>query len=143
MNFLLEIKEGLLIAWDAIRANKMRSVLTTLGIIIGIVTVTSMATAIDALNRAVHDSLSIIGSDTLFVSKFNWEIHSEEEWLRENKRADITLEQANKIVKQMLLASAVAPRVDSTRPVWYKNRRANGVEIIGTTDQFLATSGFS
>ena len=39
MNFLLEIKEGLLIAWDAIRANKLRSVLTTLGIIIGIVTV--------------------------------------------------------------------------------------------------------
>ena len=49
MRFLLEIKEGLLIAWDAIRASKMRSVLTTLGIIIGIVTVTAMATAIDAL----------------------------------------------------------------------------------------------
>ena len=57
------------IAWDAIRANKMRSVLTTLGIIIGIVTVTSMATAIDALNRAFHDSISILGADVLFVSQ--------------------------------------------------------------------------
>jgi len=143
MNFLLEIKEGLLIAWDAIRANKMRSVLTTLGIIIGIVTVTSMATAIDALNRAIHDSLSIIGADVLFVDKQDWMINSEEEWIRQNKRADVTLEQVHKVEKQMLLASAVAPAIGSRRAVWYKNRRANNVQIVGTTDQFLATSGFN
>jgi putative ABC transport system permease protein len=143
VNFLVEIKEGLLIAWDAIRANKLRSILTTLGIIIGIVTVTSMATAIDALNRALHDSLSILGADVLFVDKFNWEVHTEDEWLKEVKRPDITREQTRKIEKKMLLASAVAPRVDSMRPVWYGNRRANRVNIIGTTDQFLTTSGFN
>ena len=38
MNFLTELREGLGISWDAIRANKLRSVLTTLGIVIGIVT---------------------------------------------------------------------------------------------------------
>src|ERR1700678_2148479 len=105
LNFLLEIKEGLLIAWDTIRANKMRSVLTTLGIIIGIVTVTSMATAIDALNRAIHDSLSIIGADVLFVSKMNWMINSEEDWVLQNRRPDVTLEQVRKVEKQMQLAS--------------------------------------
>jgi putative ABC transport system permease protein len=143
MRFLLEIKEGLLIAWDAIRANKMRSVLTTLGIIIGIVTVTSMATAIDALNRAIHDSLSVIGTDVLYVSKTAWMIDSEAEWIRQNKRADVTLEQVHKVEKQMLLASAIAPAIGSQRAVWYKNRRANRVQIIGTTDQFLTTSGFN
>ena len=43
MNFLSELREGLLIAWDSLRANKLRSALTTLGIVIGIVTVTLMA----------------------------------------------------------------------------------------------------
>jgi len=143
MRFLLEIKEGLLIAWDAIRANKLRSALTTLGIVIGIVTVTSMATAIDALNRAVHDSLSILGSDVLFVSKIDWQIHTEEDWIQQNKRPTVTLEQVHKVEKQMLLASAVAPTVGSQRAVWYKNRRANRVSIVGTTDQFLTTSGFN
>lgn len=38
MNFLNELSEGLVIAWDAIRSNKLRSVLTTLGIVIGIMT---------------------------------------------------------------------------------------------------------
>ncbi len=143
MNFVIEIKEGLAIAWDAIRANKLRSVLTTLGIIIGIVTVTSMATAIDALNRALHDSLSIMGADVLFVSQHKWMNNSYEDWLRDNKRPLITREQARQVERQMTEASAVAPVVGTMQAVWYKNRRASRVEIIGTTDQFLTTSGFN
>ncbi|HEY3863113.1 MAG TPA: ABC transporter permease [Verrucomicrobiae bacterium] len=143
MRILLEFKESLLIAWDAVRANKMRSVLTTLGIIIGIVTVTSMATAVDALNRAFHDSISVLGADVLFVSKMDWQINSEAQWIAENHRPDVTLEQVHRVEKQMLMASAIAPAVGSQRPVSYKNRRAGRVQIIGTTDQFLTTSGFN
>jgi putative ABC transport system permease protein len=143
MNYLIEIKEGVAIAWDAIRANKLRSVLTTLGIIIGIVTVTSMATAIDALNRAFHDSISIMGSDVLFVSQHNWVNNTEEEWIRDNKRPVITREQARQVERQMTGAEAVAPVVGTMQAVWYKDHRANRVQIIGTTDQFLTTSGFS
>lgn len=143
MNFFVELKEGLLIAWDAIRANKMRSGLTTLGIVIGIVTVTSMATAIDALNRAFHDSISILGADVLFVSKFNWVDHSEESWQESIRRRDITQDQARAIERQMVLAKAVAPVVQMRQSVWYKNKRASRVTIFGTTDQFIDTSGFS
>jgi putative ABC transport system permease protein len=133
----------LLIAWDAIRANKMRSVLTTLGIIIGIVTVTSMATAIDALKRAFRDSISILGADVLFVSRINWQTHTEQEWIAQMHRPEITLEQVRRLEKQMPLASAIAPTVDSQRSVWYKNHRASQVAIVGTSDQFLTTSGFN
>jgi putative ABC transport system permease protein len=143
VNFFTEIKEGLAIAWDAIRANKLRSVLTTLGIIIGIVTVTSMATAIDALNRAFHDSISIMGADVLFVSQHNWVNNTEEDWIRDNKRPIITREQTRQVERQMTGAEAVAPVVGLRQAVWYKNRRANLVQILGTTEQFLATSGFS
>jgi putative ABC transport system permease protein len=143
VNFFLEIKEGLLIAWDAIRANKMRSVLTTLGIIIGIVTVTSMATAIDALNRAFHDSISILGADVLFVSRINWQTHTEEEWIQQMHRPEITLEQVRRLERQLPQAAAIAPTAGSSRAVWYKNRRASQVRIVGTTDQFLSTSGFN
>jgi len=142
VNILVEVKEGLSIAWEAIRANKMRSVLTTLGIIIGIVTVTSMATAIDALNRAFRDSISILGADVLFVSKMNWQNHTYEEWIQENKRRDITREQSRRVEEQMTLAAAVAPSVGNGQAVSYKNRQCSRVQIIGTTDQFLITSGF-
>ena len=61
MNIFNEIKEGMGIGWDAIRANKMRAMLTTLGIVIGIVTVTLMGTAIDGLNQAFLKSISTLG----------------------------------------------------------------------------------
>src|ERR1051325_1232898 len=69
MNALTELKEGLSIGWSAIRANKLRSVLTTLGIVIGIVTVTLMGTAIEGLNSAFLHSISFIGADVLDVQR--------------------------------------------------------------------------
>ena len=68
MKFLAEISEGLGISWNALRANKMRSVLTTLGIVIGIVTVTLMGAAINGLNQAFIKSISALGADVFYVS---------------------------------------------------------------------------
>jgi putative ABC transport system permease protein len=142
VNIFTEIKEGLSIAWDAVRANKMRSVLTTLGIIIGIVTVTAMAIAIDALNRSFKDSISVLGADVLFLDRTPWMIHSYAEWLSYSKRRDITRQQARQVEQQMTMAAAVAPVVGMGQTVWYKNRSATAVQILGTTDQFLTTSDF-
>lgn len=142
MNLFTEIKEGLKIAWDAVRANKMRSVLTTLGIVIGIVTVSAMAIAIDALNRSFAASISVLGADVLFVDRTPWMIRSWAEWESYNKRKDITRRQAREVEEQMTMAEAVAPVVFMGQTVWYKNRNATGVQVLGSTDQFLATSEF-
>ena len=71
MNFFTELREGLAISFSALRANKMRSTLATLGIIIGVVTVTLMGTAIEGLNRAFLNSISIIGADITQVRPRN------------------------------------------------------------------------
>ena len=78
MNLFTEIFEGLAIALDAIRANKLRSTLTTLGIVIGIATVTLMGAAIDSLDKAFKKSISVIGAYTLYISRMRWFINSEE-----------------------------------------------------------------
>jgi len=141
MNLFAELKEGLGISWSAIRANKMRSGLTTLGIIIGIVTVTLMGTAIDGFNRAFLQSISVIGADVLFVQRFGWFIESAEDWVKAERRPRITLAQARAVEKQMTLAQAVAPRAETRASVKYKNRSSGGVSVIGTTEQFLLTGG--
>ena len=143
MNLFTEVKEGLGISWGAIRANKMRSSLTTLGIVIGIVTVTLMGTAIEGLDRFFHSSVSFIGADVMFVSRGSWFIDSHSEWLAVQKRRDITMEQVRAVEKQMTLARAVAPVTGTRQSVKYKNRNANGVRIIGTTEQFQFTGGIA
>jgi putative ABC transport system permease protein len=143
VKFTSEIREGLLIAFDAIRANKLRSILTTLGLVIGVVTVTLMGTAIEGLNAAFIKSVSGLGADVLHVDRFSWFTHSHQEWLKGQNRPEITLTQVRELERQMTLARAVAPYVEIRLPVYYKNRRSRGVSIIGTTDQFIYTGGAS
>src|SRR5512142_321284 len=104
MNLLTELKEGLTISWAAIRANKMRSVLTTLGIIIGIVTVTLMGAAIAGLNQSFLNTVSFIGADVLYVQIQEWGNHSRDEWIKMEKRKPITVEQAAALEKELTSA---------------------------------------
>ncbi len=143
MNFATEIREGLQISWSAIRANKLRSTLTTLGIIIGVVTVTLMGTAIEGLNRAFIKSISFIGADVLYVQRFHWFNHSYEDWLKVQKRKPITVAQADALAKQLTLAQGVAPVADTEQRIQYKNRHSDNVSILGTTEQFLYTGNLS
>ena len=144
MNFLTELKEGLGISWSAIRANKMRSVLTTLGIVIGIVTVTLMGTAIEGLNGAFLKAISTIGADVLYVQREDWSgSDSEEQWRKIQKRPRLTIEQAGRLERDLTLASAVAPLGFDQRMIKYEKRDASGVQLVGTTDQLLQTGGIS
>src|SRR5512144_163212 len=104
-----EFKEGLSIAWSAIRANKMRSILTTLGIVIGIVTVTLMGTAITGLKGAFLKNISFIGADVFYVDRFDWFVNSHEGWMKMQKRKKLTLAQASALRDQLTMARAVAP----------------------------------
>src|SRR5271165_2065457 len=67
-----EFNESIRIAMAQIWANKMRSALTALGVIIGIVAVTLMGTAIAGINIGFDRSLAMLGDDVLYVQKWPW-----------------------------------------------------------------------
>ncbi len=69
---IYELTESVRIAMAQIRANKMRSALTALGVIIGIVAVTLMGTAIAGINTGFDRSLAMLGEDVLYVNKWPW-----------------------------------------------------------------------
>ncbi len=80
-----EFFESVRIAVTQIRANKMRSGLTALGVVIGIVAVTLMVTAILGINKGVNDSFSGFGDDVLYVGKWPWQ-GVEDWWVYRNRR---------------------------------------------------------
>jgi len=136
-----EIRESALIAWAALRANKLRSTLTTLGVVIGIVTVTLMGTAINGINTAFRQSISTMGADVLFIGRFPW--MSFEDWRAYRNRPEITLAQARELERSLTSAVAVAPQADGNGTVLYNRRRASGVWINGNTEQSLTIRGLS
>ena len=141
MKVLAEIREGLGISWNALRANKMRSVLATLGIVIGVLTVTLMGAAINGLNQAFIRNVSALGADVFYVSRNKWFNDSYEDWLDTRKRPSIKLAEAQSLAQQLTLSDAVAPTADNGDSVKYKNRSASSVDIVGTTEAYLQTSG--
>src|SRR5437764_13774022 len=66
-----DVKESALMAFDTLRSNKLRSSLTILGVSVGVVTVIFMVSIIQGLNKAFADQIESLGSNTIFVSKFD------------------------------------------------------------------------
>src|SRR5476649_1861066 len=97
---LYEFTESFRIAFAQIRANAMRSVLTALGVIIGIVAVTLMGTAIRGIDIGFQNSLAMLGNDILRVEKWPW--FSSLDWWNFANRPNIAPESAaalNRIIE--------------------------------------------
>jgi putative ABC transport system permease protein len=139
--FLNELKEGILISLRALRANKMRSVLTTLGIVIGIVSVTLMGTAIEGLDRAFNNSISTMGADVLFVNKYPW--FSSDDWWTFRNRKNLTVEHEKALERQSTLAQAVSAGIGWMADVKYREKVTENVFVNGVTADYMATSGGS
>ena len=139
MHYWMELKEGLAISFRAIRTNKMRSVLTTLGIVIGIVSVTLMSTAIEGVNRAFDKSAAAFGTDVLYVQKFPWV--SNEDWQTIRNRRDLKVEYSSKIERQASMSDAVAPVMATFREATYQSNKMDGAFVTGTTNNYLSAAG--
>ena len=141
MSLWSEFREGLRISWSAIAANKLRSGLTTLGVIIGVVTVSLMATAIDGLNRAFVQSISALGTDVFYLEKYPWE-EVEEFWKIRNRR-DFSIEYGPALMKESKFALAASVEASWDLPVKYKNRFASGVWVVGNNEQSALVRGLT
>lgn len=139
MNFLVEIKENLIISYKAITANKLRSFLATLGIVIGITSVTLMQTAIEGINRAFEKSISAVGADVLYVQKFEW--FGKEDWTFYRNRKDITMVQYDYLKKNSQTSEVMCPSVGGGRTLKYNDLVLENVFVLGTTDEYQLTFG--
>ena len=90
-----ELTEALRIAFAQIRANKLRSALTALGVIIGIVAVTLMGTAIKGIDAGVDRSFAGFGDDLLYVTKWPW--GNIEDWWNYRNRRPVRFDYARQI----------------------------------------------
>ena len=90
--FLYEVTESWKIAFAQMQSNKTRSMLTALGVIIGIVAVTLMGTAITGIQTGFDKSMSILGDDVLYVSQYPWARFND--WWNYRDRREIKTEYA-------------------------------------------------
>ncbi|HVU23094.1 MAG TPA: ABC transporter permease [Opitutus sp.] len=136
---IYEFTESFRIAFAQIRANKMRSVLTALGVIIGIVAVTLMGTAINGIDIGFNRALEVLGNDVLYVQKWPW--RNVEDWWNYENRPLIRPEDADKLNRiiettpNSLLQIAV-PVIAHGDAVKAGEYQVSGVFVFGTTADY-------
>ena len=142
--FRYETSESLKMALFQIKANKVRSFLTALGVIIGIVAITMMGTAINGIDRGFDKSLAMLGYDVIYVQKSSWSTMGQ--WWRYRNRPDLKTEYAarlNRIIadnphSELLIA---VPQMSTYQAsAKYRERNLEQVFSLGTNHDYLQTA---
>jgi len=135
---VLDLRESLSIAVRALRANKARGGLTTLGIIIGIVAVVTTMTAANGLQNRFRESFSAVGADVIYVSRMPWVVMND--FFLYRNRPPLELREARVLEERMRGRAIVNPTVDGRRDVKFRAETMDDVPIIGTTEKQTALS---
>ncbi len=141
--FLYELSESWKIAVAQMAANKTRSMLTALGVIIGIVAVTLMGTAINGISTGFDKSMSFIGDDVLYVTTEPWT--RVPDWWNYRDRPKIRTEYADKINHTIAATpktnlEIAVPTMSLVRSVKAGDNSVDNVFILGTTADYAVIS---
>ncbi|MGC9450767.1 MAG: ABC transporter permease [Oceanipulchritudo sp.] len=132
--------EAFRIAVEQLLSHKVRSLLTALGVIIGIVAVTLMGTAIKGIDKGFDNSLGMLGRDLLYVEKWPWKDVGDE-WYKYRNRPDIDLQDSERINEWINRNPGSRLRVAVPSKVGFFNvkrgdRSAPDIYINGTSADF-------
>ncbi len=133
MRLFLDIGESFNIALNAIRANKGRGALTTLGIIIGIVAVISTMTAFNGMQAAFREGFASVGSDVIYVSRMPWVVIND--FFLYRNRPRLELAEAVQLERNLEGRAVVNPSMSTRRDVRFASAIMDGVTLIGTTEK--------
>src|SRR5436190_12347237 len=133
MRSVMMAGESLAIALRALRANRARGALTTLGIIIGIVAVVTTMTAANGLQNRFRESFSAVGSDVIYVSRMPWVVMND--FFLYRNRPGIDLREARALETRLRGRALVNPSLESRLDVKRGSETLEDVSIIGTTEK--------
>ena len=134
-----DIKESATMALTTLRANKLRSTLTILGVTVGVLTVLSMVSIIQGLNKTFAEQIESLGSNTIFVNKFAPSF-SPQKTQEELQRKELTLEDAEAIKKESESIAGVAPfRRKLSETVRFKEKQTETPILLGVTPEYNFT----
>jgi len=135
-----EAGEGVRIALGNLFGARLRSFLTTLGIVIGVMTVIAIVAIIQGLNRSFEAQISNLGANTLYVAKWKF-FNTSDDWWEMRNRKSLGREELHAIEREATHATAVAPQASKRGSVAYGDREASSIQIIGTNARYLDTNG--
>ncbi len=130
------INESFIFALQAIRVNKVRTLLSLLGITIGIFSVISVFTVFDSMERSIKSSIDSLGDNVLFVQKWPWSMGGSYPWWKYIKRPEPQIKELEEIQRKSHTVEAATFMIGANRIVKYENNSIEDATILGVSHDY-------
>lgn len=118
--------------------HRMRTILSTLGIAIGVATLMTIYALVTGLSQTFAAQLTSLGSDTMYVTSRPW--ISRGEWWEMRNRPPITARDVDALRQHATLLGTIAPVASAAAEATRQELRAGAVRVLGTTSDYLDVS---
>ena len=143
MLFLRLTFESLRFAADALRTNLLRTVLSLLGVTVGIFAIIAVFTVVDSLETKIRTSMNFLGRDVLYVQKWPWGFGGEYPWWKYFQRPEPSSREFRELERRLTGASALALMTgDDGNTVKFGNSSVPDVTINGVTIDYNHITDF-
>jgi len=136
------VKEVIVMAFDTVRSNKMRSALTVLGVVIGITSIVGMTAMIRGFDQSLRDMIRAIGPNTIFIQRFGiTSFAGGAEFKELIKRPNLSISDARALEEMATTIQFVdielgAGGPPTQRRVFYGTQKTKNIVVLGTTENF-------
>ena len=132
------IKESFRLAWHAIANNILRTVLSLLGVTIGILAITTVFTIVDSLEKNIRDSVNKLGTDVFYIQKWPWgaDEKGEYKWWDFWKRPEVKMDELYKLKEISSKSESLTFQISAERTLKYKSNSIKNVNIIASTNEY-------
>ena len=136
MLYLRLIKESFLFAIDSLIVNKLRTILSLLGITIGIFAMVSVFTMVDSLENNVRSSIQSLGDNVIYIQKMPWDFDANQPWWDYIRRPDPKIEEFKMVKRLSQNADAVAMVISGRGTVKHQNNSIENTNGMGVTQEY-------
>lgn len=137
------IGESFIVAIQSLKSNKLRTLLSLLGITIGIFAIITVFSLVDSLERNIRGSIEQLGDNVVFIQKWPWEFGGDYPWWKYWQRPQPSLHELKLIQKKSTLAAATVYQIDYAFTAKYKSTSIENVISVGVSHQFNLLKEFS
>ncbi len=139
----MQLREVLRVSLNSLRVNKLRSILTMLGVTIGVFSVIGVMTALSVIQTSIEGGLSFLGSNIFQFAKYPAVGNDNDDSLQ--NRRNITLEEANEYARQMGgEAGAICFKIfDRDKTASHGRVKLQGRTVVGTNEFFVIANQYA
>jgi len=134
--FFRLLKEGFIFAVNSVIVNKLRTFLSLLGITIGIFCIISVFTVLDWMEKSIKDSISTLGDNVIYVSKWPWGFEPNLKWWDILKWPAVSTGDYQAILNRSTKAATTSLRIDQAGTVKYKKNLVTESMIWAVAPEF-------